>query len=43
MRNSEYYSAVYLLLENSKWEILFMKRLYIWFMDWKYWLLNDLE
>lgn len=36
MRNSEYYAAVYGILENEHGEILLMQRQNTWFMDGKY-------
>jgi hypothetical protein len=36
MRNSEYYAAVYGIIENEKGEILLMKRINTGFMDGKY-------
>lgn len=34
MRKPEYYSAVYWIIRNSKWEILFQKRQNTGFRDW---------
>ena len=36
MRNWEFYSAVFWIIENEKWEILFQKRQNTWFADWLY-------
>ena len=33
MRKPEFYAAVYAIIENEKWEILFMKRQNTWFKD----------
>ena len=38
MRKWEYYWYVYLLLENSKWEMLYLFRKNTWYMASKYWL-----
>ena len=34
MRNPEFYAAVYAIIKNKAWEILFMKRQNTWFKDW---------
>ena len=36
MRKPEFYSATYAIIENKKWEILFMKRANTGFRDWCY-------
>lgn len=36
MRNPNFYSAVYWIIENEKWEILFQKRANTGFRDWEY-------
>lgn len=34
MRKPGFYSAVYWIIKNEKWEILFQKRANTWFRDW---------
>lgn len=36
MRQPNFYSAVYAIIKNEKWEILFQKRQNTWFKDWYY-------
>ena len=36
MRKGEFYSAMFGIIKNEKWEILFQKRANTWFRDWKY-------
>jgi ADP-ribose pyrophosphatase YjhB (NUDIX family) len=34
MQNPNFYAAAYMIIENEKWETLFMKRQNTWFRDW---------
>lgn len=34
MRNWEFYAAVFWIIKNKKWEILFQRRKNTWFSDW---------
>jgi len=34
MRKPKFYAAAYAIIENEKWEILFMRRQNTWFRDW---------
>ena len=36
MRKPEFYAAAYAIIENEKWEILFMRRQNTWFRDWHF-------
>jgi len=36
MAKAEFYAAWYMIIENKKWEILFMKRVNTWFRDGAY-------
>lgn len=36
MRQANFYSAVFAIIKNDKWEILFQKRKNTWYMDWFY-------
>lgn len=38
MNTPEFYAAVYWIIENEKWEVLFLQRSNTWFMDGKFWL-----
>lgn len=36
MRKPEFYAAAYAIIENEKWEFLFMRRQNTWFRDWAF-------